>query len=269
MNDNRMTAKKLADALAVALIVIILFGLFGITGVFSELGARIEGKEEKTETNTYSAEKITDLEIETATADIIITKGSSLSIESDRFGFSLKEKKGKITLEERGGIFALDKNRKVEITLPEGFTFERVEIETGASDISGDALKTNVLEFDIGAGSIALDRLEVTEKAKIDCGAGEFILNDGTINNLDFSLGVGNAKVNSVLTSDCDFECGVGELELNLPDGKDNYSFRFDTGLGPVLLDSQRIRSGAEIGSGSNKIHVEGGVGSINISFNK
>lgn len=269
MNDNRMTAKKFADALAVAVIVIILFALFGVTGLFSELGAMLEGKEEKTEISTFTATEITDLEIEVATADIIITKGASLSIESDRFGFSLKEKKGKISLEERGGIFAFNKNRKVKITVPEGFTFDKLEIETGASDISGDALKANSLEFDIGAGSIALDSLEVYEKANIDCGAGELVLNNGTINNLNFSLGVGNAKVNSVLTSDCDFECGVGELELNLPDGKDNYSFRFDTGLGPVMLDSQRIRSGAEIGSGSNKIQVEGGVGSINITFNK
>ena len=263
-----MTAKKLADALAVAIIVIMLFALFGVTGVFSELGARIEGKEEKTEISSFSADEITDLEIEVATADITITKGTSLTIESDRFGFSLKEKKGKISLEERGGIFALDKNRKVEITVPEGFYFDKAEIETGASDINGDSLKARELELDIGAGSIALDSLEVTDKAKIDCGAGELILNKGKINNLKFSLGVGSARVNSVLTSDCDFECGVGELELNLPDGKDNYSFSLETGLGPVSFDSQRIRNSAEIGTGVNKVSVEGGVGSVNITFN-
>ena len=269
MNDNNMTVKKIADVLAIGIIVAILFALFGLTGIFSELGARIEGKEEKTTVTTYSVSEITELDIEVSTASITVLTGDTLSIENDRFGFKLNERNGKISLEERGGIYALDRNRRVIITVPADFTFEKVEIETGASDIAGDGINARKLEFEIGAGSIALGSLVATEKANIDCGAGEFIINSGSINNLKFSLGVGTAHISSTLTSDCNFECGVGELILNLPDGKSNYTFNFDTGLGPVKLDSKRVRSGAVVGEGANKIYVEGGVGSIDITFNK
>lgn len=269
MNDNNMTAKKIADVLAIGIIVAILFAVFGMTGIFSELGARLEGKEEKTTVSTYSTSEITELDIEVATASITILTGDTLSIENDRFGFKLNEKKGKINLEERGGIYALDRNRRVIITVPADFTFEKVEIETGASDIAGDGIKAQQLDFDIGAGSISLGNLEVTGKADVDCGAGEFIVSNGRINNLKFSLGVGTAKISSALTSDCDFECGVGELELNLPDDKNNYTFDFDTGLGPVKLDSQRVKSGDTVGEGANRVHIEGGVGSVDITFNK
>lgn len=267
MRDNNMTAKKLADALAVAIIVIMLFGLFGITGLFSELSARIEGKESSTEISEFSADNITELDIEVATSDISIVKGDTLKIESDRFGFELKEKRGKISLEERGGIFALNKNRKVTIYIPENFTFDKVEIETGAADIEADTIRSRQLSFDIGAGSIELKNLVVTEKASIDCGAGEFFLNSGSVNNLKFSLGVGSASISSVLTAEADFECGVGELDLNLPDGMNNYTFEIETGLGAITLDSQKVRSGAVIGNGQNKIGIEGGVGSIDITF--
>lgn len=106
MNDNNMTAKKIADVLAIGIIVAILFAVFGMTGIFSELGARLEGKEEKTTVSTYSTSEITELDIEVATASITILTGDTLSIENDRFGFKLNEKKGKINLEERGGIYA-------------------------------------------------------------------------------------------------------------------------------------------------------------------
>lgn len=268
MNDNKMTVKKLADALAVAIIVIMLFAIFGVTGLFSELGAWLDGKEEKTEAATYSASEITDLDIEAATADITIIKGNTLTVETDRFGFSLKEKNGKITIEERGGIFSLDRNRNVKITIPEGFEFEKVEIDNGASDIQCDDLKAARLELDIGAGDVEFNNLVVSEKASIDCGAGEFSLKNGSISNLKFSLGVGSADLNTTLSSDCDFECGVGELKLNLPDGKAAYSFDIETGIGEVKLDSQRVKSEALIGDGANKIKIEGGVGSIDITFN-
>lgn len=268
MSENKMTVKKLADALAIAIIVIMLFAIFGVTGLFSELAARLDGREEKTETATYSASEITDLDIEAATADITIVKGDTLTVETDRFGFSLKEKKGKISIEERGGIFSLDKNRNVKITIPKGFAFEKIEVESGASDINSEALQTAELELDIGAGDVEFDNLVVTGKASIDCGAGEFALKSGSINNLKFSLGVGSAELNTTLSSDCDFECGVGELKLNLPDGKAAYAFDIETGIGEVKLDSQRIKSETLIGDGANKIKIEGGVGSIDITFN-
>lgn len=268
MNDNKMTAKKLADALAIILIALILLGLFGITGIFSQIGARLENRDGKTEIYTYTASEITELEVETGAADIVFAQGDSFVVECDSFGFSIKEKRGKLSIEEHDGIFSLNKNRKLFITLPDGFSFDKVDIESGASEISCDKLKTSFLELELGVGKLLFGNLEVSQKAEIDCGAGDFTVTNGTINNLNVSLGAGHADINSRLTSQSKIECGVGELELNLPDGKDNYTFDFETGLGKINFDNQKVENGDEIGNGANKVSVEGGVGNIDISFN-
>ncbi len=266
MNERGKLIKKLADILAVVLIVMIIGGLVGATGILGGIIAPTSGNV-PTEELTLNKADVYELDMEVGSANINIIRSDILRIETDSDSFKLKNKNGKIKIEEKGNIFALNPDRSVTIYLPEDFYFQKVSLETGASNISGELLNTEYLELDIGAGIITLERLEVTKKAEIDCGAGQFNLKSGTLYNLDFSLGVGSADITAELKSNADIESGVGELKLTLADSKDNYTFNVETGIGSIIYDGASVKGDTLLGNGATRVKLEGGVGSVDIDF--
>ncbi len=266
MNERGKLIKKLADILAVILIVMIIGGILSATGI---LGGIISpsGDNSPAEELMLNPSDVYELDVEVSSAEIDLVRSDTLRIEASQGSFKLKNKNGKIKIEEKGNIFSLAADRRVTVYLPEDFSFQKVSFETGASDITGELLNTQYLELDIGAGVITLDKLDVTKKAEIDCGAGEFILKSGTLHNLDFSLGVGSADITAVLKSNADIESGVGELKLNLTDSKENYTFNVETGLGSISYDGASVKGETLLGNGETKVKLEGGVGSVDISF--
>lgn len=264
MSNNPLTVKKFADILAIVLIVLILFVLFGFTGLFSSIELGLG--ETINENSVFSTENITEIEIDISTADLSIVKGDELSIDSTKNSFRVHNRNGKITLEERNQLFSRDESRYVTICIPENFTFKKVEIETGAADITADSLRTERLELDIGAGKVTFDNLEVTKKTNIDCGAGLFTVKNGSLTDLEFSLGVGKADISASVLSNGNIESGVGELKLNLLGGKEAYTLYIEKGLGIFTVDSELLKE-STVGNGENTINIEGGVGNISVKF--
>ena len=78
---------------------------------------------------------------------------------------------------------------------------------------------------------------------------------------------MGSADISAELKSNADIESGVGELKLNLTDSKDNYTFNVETGLGNILYDGASVKGDTLLGNGATKVKLEGGVGSVDISF--
>lgn len=266
MNERGKTVKKIADVLAIVLIVMIFGGILSATGLLSGLipGGAIQNVYE---TSTFNAQDISELDIEVASANITFAEGDSLSIEALINSFNIKEKGQKIIIEEKGSFLKINKNRDITIYIPKDFTFKKVQLETGASYLYGDVLNTEYLETDIGAGVVELEKLNVTKKAEIDCGAGQLSLKSGSISSLDFSLGVGSADITAELKSNADIESGVGELKLNLTDSKESYCFDIETGLGSIIYDGATVKGDTLLGNGDTKVSLEGGVGSVEISF--
>lgn len=266
MNEHGKLIKKLADILAIILIIMIIGGIINATGL---LGAIISPSDEDapTEELILNPTDVYELDMEVGSASIAVVKSDLLKIEAASDSFRLRNKDGKIKIEEKSNFLVLNTDRKVTIYLPEDFYFHKVSLETGASNISGELLNTQYLELDIGAGLITLDELNVTKKAEIDCGAGELVLKGGTLHNLDFSLGVGSADICAELKSNADIESGVGELKLNLTDSKDNYTFNVETGIGSISYDGASVKGDTRLGNGETRVKLEGGVGSVEIAF--
>lgn len=266
MNEHGKLIKKLADILAVVLIVMIVGGIVSATGILSGIISPSDS-DAPTEELILNPTDVYELDMEVGSANIIFAKSDTFRIEADADSFKLRNKDGKVKIEEKGNIFALKTNRRVTVYLPENFCFNKVSLETGASGINGELLCTEYLELDIGAGSITLEKLDVTKKAEIDCGAGQFIVKSGTLHNLDFSLRVGGADIAAELKSKADIESGVGELKLTLTDSKDNYTFDIETGLGSISYDGASVKGETLLGNGATKVKLEGGVGNVEIYF--
>ena len=264
MSNGPKIIKRIADAFAISLLCLIVFSLVGLTGLFSSIQLGLG--ETVSESNVFTSDQVSELEIELFTADITVLKGETLQIDSTKNCFRVHNRNGKLTLEEKNALFSRDESRHVTICIPEDFTFRKVEIDTGAGNINAEALKTEYLELDVGAGFVTFDNLDVTKKADIDCGAGTFTAKNGLLHNLDFSLGVGKADISAKLLANADIESGVGELKLLLLGGKETYPLAIEKGLGIFTVDSEFVKE-TVIGSGENKVKIEGGIGNINVSF--
>ena len=191
------------------------------------------------------------------------------------FGAGVDNKYLKVT-EENGCLVITDTNRnysnangkiQVNLYLPTDFTFQKANITTGAGQVNVDRLAAEDLYLELGAGQVQIETLEATRSSKINGGAGQVIVNDGTLHNLDLDMGVGELRIKSALTGDCDLDMGVGATYLNLVGSIDDYRIELDKGVGAATLEGESLSDGAVRGSGENTIDIDGGVGEIRISF--
>ena len=134
-----------------------------------------------------------------------------------------------------------------------------------------NAINANVyekLKLDLGAGKTDIDNLIVSKDAFINTGAGKFQVLAGSINNLDFDIGVGEANIKTKLTGVNRFDAGVGALKLNLLGNLDDYRIKVSKGIGNISIDSKNVSEG-EIGNGDVIVDIDGGIGEIKVDFNE
>ena len=62
---------------------------------------------------------------------------------------------------------------------------------------------------------------------------------------------------------------GIGSSQINLLGSLDDYRLNVVKGLGNIQVDKRSIQDDAQLGQGDIQLFVEGGIGSIRISFAK
>ena len=73
------------------------------------------------------------------------------------------------------------------------------------------------------------------------------------------------SKIVQNISSNSDIDAGVGKLQLNLNSSSSEYTFDIDKGIGSIKLNNKSISDG-QTGTGKNKIEIDGGIGSIDIT---
>ena len=136
----------------------------------------------------------------------------------------------------------------------------------GAGKLKVSELNSKSANFDLGAGAIILNGLNISEQFELDGGAGSIILDKAVLNNSDIDLGVGVLTLTGQLLGNTKIDGGVGNINLTLLDTKDNYKFVIEKGLGKVTIDGTNYSS-TTVGEGTNLIQLDTGIGSTTISF--
>lgn len=268
MSDVQRIIKYLAIAFAVFLIVNIFYGIYSV-GLFVGNIMFSSGSIGELKIDEFSDEaKI--LSIDVAATRLEIKEGDSLKVENNNKYIEARQVSNKVEIIEKNhGFFKGANNSVVTVYVPNDLEFDKVYISTGAGALSIERLKTDELDLELGAGRIAVDNLEVVNRCKIDSGAGEVSIDHASIRNLDLEVGIGKFTLNSVLKGDSEIKAGIGELDINLLDGDDNYRIEASKGMGSLKIDGKSYGEKINYGDGSNKVSVDGGVGSININFRK
>lgn len=265
MKKYQKIIKYCAIAFAIFLIYEIVFGLASLISSITNIGDLNPNVEE---VSTKSIPKnINKLDIDLAVTDLKIEKSKKLEISAnDNIKVSKKDKT--LYIEEKSKkILNRKKENNLTLYVPEGLTFEYIKIDTGAGKLEIEELNTKVLEFELGAGNVDINTLNVNDTAKMDTGAGSFIIKQGTINNLDLDMGLGSINITTKLLGNNSIDRGVGKINLTLLGNQDDYKINIDKGLGTAKINNDKITNNQIIGEGDTEININSGIGTIEINY--
>lgn len=254
--DAKRFLLYIAIGIAVLAIVSILVAALGFGG--SVVG----------ESKTYDVTgDILTLEVEIGAADFRIVTAEKFSVESNLKKLTFRQTGDRLVLLEKS-IGNKDYNgAELIIYIPEGVVFEEIDITTGAGRFTADSLSAKKLNLEFGAGEVNIGELNATLEADIEGGAGEINIGGGSLSDLSFDMGVGELNLISSIIGEGELNLGVGEAKITLLGGRDGYTVEMNKGIGSISFDGESLSTGRTMGAGSNKVEINGGIGSIEVNF--
>lgn len=209
-----------------------------------------------------------ELEIDVKSVNVVIKEGTSLKAETNNKYVHVKQNNNKLRIvEEKHNYFNKSDMGDLIVYIPKDYQFNDVSIENGAGKIDIEAINAQSFDLDLGAGKVSINNLLVTREIDIDSGAGELTINNGDINNLDLDMGAGKVTLLARITGNSKIDAGVGEINLNLIGESSDYRIIVNKGIGKATLNGEEVKNETYYGDGSNRIDIDGGIGSIKINY--
>lgn len=166
---------------------------------------------------------------------------------------------------------------KITVRIP-SIILDKVEIDSTVSDVTFNTLTCKTLDIDNGMGTLKLVDVSA-EKTTIDNGMGEVEVLYSVLGKTDIDNGMGEIKMDSCSLKDTDIDNGMGEVEIK---GEIKGHMDIDNGMGNVDLkingdgddykitgddDDVNIKGRTGSSNADYKIHVDNGMGDIDIEF--
>ena len=209
---------------------------------------------------------MSSLDIDLKTANLEIKLGDKLLVSTTNKYVTTYQNDNNIVIQEKKHSLLSKDNNKVIITVPDNFLLDIVEIDITSGSIKIDKLETKRLNLDLGSGTTKINNLLVTDKTKIDCGSGKFLLNNGNLSNLNLDAGLGDTILNAKIIGNSNIETDIGKLELNLIGSINDYELTIDKGVGSIKLNNESLKDKSVVGTGNNYLLIEGGIGLTSIT---
>lgn len=239
---------------------IIAVSVLGLAACANRTSAVGELKSQKVTSDIHS------LDIRINAADFTIQQGKEFSVESNLKNITISENNGVLTIIEKSHNSVNYNGAMLKLCIPDGTVFETANIETGAAKLTADSISANSIKLKLGAGKADLGNINAYKDIDIKGGAGEINVNGGTLNNLSLDLGAGTLYMTTALIGNNDLKFGIGDSRLTLVGNQSDYKFDIKNSIGTININNNSVSVGS-IGNGNNNIKINGGIGTINISF--
>lgn len=199
--------------------------------------------------------------------------------EDDNIGIRI-EGSGKYRYHESGGVFYLEgdkrkvkinSNEKVYLFIPQGKSFDKVEIEVGGGLMEIEELTADEVDMTAGAGMISSEQIKC-RSLNVEAGAGMIKLQNVDAGKLDLDVGVGEAVIEGNVKEKIDAECGMGTIELILDNDEKAYDYELECAAGSIELGGKTYSALAETeidNHADGKCTLECNMGSIRVDFRK
>lgn len=220
------------------------------------------------ETTTYEiTSEIHSLDVEISSADFKIENADEFSVVSNLKYLSVTEVNGVLSIVDNSRGNKSYKNAMLTIYIPSNIVFNEVDLEIGAASLTIDSLSTSTAELSLGAGDVEIESINASSSVEIEGGTGEITIANGTLNNLSLELGTGEMNLTGAILGNSSLEFGVGESNVTLIGNREDYRLDVEKSVGSITIDGESINGSYVSGNGQNRIEIEGGVGSINVTF--
>lgn len=260
-NKNNRIIKTFAFILAAIVIISMLGGIYALCITVFDLF-----QSNQIENQIQYDSLMSSLDIDLKTANLEIKLGDKLLVSTTNKYVTTYQNNNNIVIKEKKHSLLSKDNNKVIITVPDNFLLDIVEIDISSGSIKIDKLETKRLNFDLGSGTTKINNLLVTDKTKIDCGSGKFLLNNGNLSNLNLDTGLGDTILNAKIIGNSNIETDIGKLELNLIGSINDYELTIDKGVGSIKLNNESLKDKSVVGTGNNYLLIEGGIGLTSIT---
>lgn len=269
----------------ISAIIFTLTTIFGITLGISQLEENWNSRDDSTnsssneiiESQSYDYTDIKKLDVELSlckfnvVVDNTLTNNLKVEIRNDSNKIYSKQSGSELRIEDET-LTSMDFFKsndivpEVIISIPDNYEFEVADIKVNINESNIEKIYGKKVKIETGGGRVVIKDI-VANELDIEGGAGEIIVENLKVEILDFEAGIGNAEVTAEITNRADIDSGVGRLELNLLGNKDNYMIIPSVGIGAVTVDNEKAVSKNVIGSGSQKISIDAGVGEVVVNF--
>ncbi|NLK28693.1 MAG: DUF4097 domain-containing protein [Clostridiales bacterium] len=143
---------------------------------------------------------------------------------------------------------------KIRITLPEDYVAERITLKVRAGEVEADVIHARKGDFSVDAGRLEIASLQVLENSYYHVGAGEMVVDYISANDVKINCGVGDVRIDGIITGNSTIENNIGSVELNLFGKQEDYSYDVNTNIGDVIIDGESIGGLAQHRKIDNKV---------------
>lgn len=159
---------------------------------------------------------------------------------------------------------------QITITIPKDFVAGTFRLDISAGEVEANTIHATTGDFNVDAGRLSVNELNLTNSSKYRVGAGEMVLKNVNLKDIDLECGVGRIEVEGTVLGDNSIETGVGDVSLLLNGDKNDYNYKFDVGIGDIEIDgySHHRFDNIENNATDNQLNLQCGIGKITVDFN-
>lgn len=162
------------------------------------------------------------------------------------------------------------KDAVITLYIPQGYYFDRVEIDLGAGEVEAEEIFAKELTAKIGAGKVVIDQCDA-DKLDINVGAGDFEVDDVQTDELKCEVGMGNISLSGTINGDAKAECIMGNISLKLSNAETDFDYKLEAYEGNITLggkEHSKLVSEEKIDNdASQKMKLKCSMGNIDVSF--
>ena len=125
---------------------------------------------------------------------------------------------------------------KIKVEIPDGMTFDKVEMDCAASEVRVENIRCDKLDIDNGMGTLKLTdchakrseidngmgKMDIIDcdlgKSDIDNGMGEIKMTDTSLDESEIDNGMGAVRMTGTLSGDIDIDNGMGDVDIEFKD---------------------------------------------------
>lgn len=213
-------------------------------------GTEIEGR-------VYEISELPELDVELNGESVLLREhegaGLRVEVEGDA-NESVRVTEDENALKVKSVRKAKENRTIVVISYPAGYEFREAELELGAGKLGiENDFRAEHLDITVGAGDIINSGKIETKEA-------------------EFEVGAGTMKLQGLSVTELEGECGIGEMRLGILGREEDYSYSLECGVGRMQIGATEYSGFAgekkiDNPGAAGSISLECGIGELAVEF--